>query len=409
MSALRIDPEQRFSCSQCGRCCHRLQVAVAETEVEFYRKRNASSWFRDAGGAEGDGGDPFEPLPGQPAFHRIRQRADGACGFLSPANRCRIHEELGAARKPLTCRVFPYSFHPAADAVVVTASFGCPSIIANQGQPIAAGESLIAIEALRKEWFAANQPRRAELHLVAGRKMDTRTGLVLRQGLLAMLKRDSADIRDNIRRIANTVDDLTRSRVLALPDSDFAAYLALTVPHAAASTAAPPHRKSGAIARLLQYGFLFAVTAVRSELEAPGQSRWGLRLRRMQLLAHFHGLAPGRDRVNVRLLKRQRVDINHPELRPIVVNYLRAALETLGAHGRPIVEELAVAVSHLNAAAALAVMNAGAAGTPVDAAIFSQALMEVADISRARNLLLDWALNRFSGGSEAVHHLVQLH
>ena len=45
--------------------------------------------------------DPFEGIPGVPGLQRIRKRADGACGFLSPDNRCRIHEELGAAKKPL--------------------------------------------------------------------------------------------------------------------------------------------------------------------------------------------------------------------------------------------------------------------------------------------------------------------
>ena len=49
-----------------------------------------------------------------------------------------------------------------------------------------------------------------------------RSSLQLRDGLLAMLKGDGADIRDNIGRIAGTIDDLTRSRVLALPEADFA-------------------------------------------------------------------------------------------------------------------------------------------------------------------------------------------
>ncbi len=413
---LRIDPEQRFTCSQCGRCCHRFHVVVSETEIEHFRTRNAAAWFRDTDGAEGDGGDPFEPFPGRPGFHRIRQRADGACGFLSPGNRCRIHEEIGAASKPLTCRIFPYSFHPAADAVVVTASFGCPTIVSNQGTLIATGDSLISIESLRKEWFATNSSTPAPLQLVAGRKMDRRAGRVLRDGLVAMLKRDSEDIRDNIRQIAGTIDDLTRSRVLALSDADFAEYISLTVPHAVATQAEPADRqpglprrrgraKPGAIARLLQYGFLFTVAAVGAELEAPGQSRWGLRVRRLQMLAHFHGLAPARGRINVQALKRQQVNVNDPEIRPIVFNALRATLETLGARGVPIVDELAIAASCLNAAAALAVMNADAAGNAVDGTMFSTALMEVADVSHARHAVLDWVLNRFSGGTEAVHHL----
>jgi len=237
---------------------------------------------------------------------------------------------------------------------------------------------------------------------VRGRAMTTRSGLQLREGLLAMLKRDSTDLRDNIRRIAATLDDLTRSRVLALPDADFAEYLALTVPHAAAKPDAPPAQEPGSIARLLQYGFLYTVTAIRADLEHPGQSRSRLRRRRLQLLAHFHGLAPGLERVRVKALKQTRVDINDPEIRPIVFHYLRAALETSGASGRPIVDELSIAASYLNAACALAVMNADAAGKTVNRATFAEALMEASDVSHARNVLLDWILKRFGGGSEAI-------
>jgi Fe-S-cluster containining protein len=403
--SLRIDPEQRFACSQCGRCCHRFDVVVSSAEIELYERRNAKAWFRDAAGAEGADRDLFEPIPGLPTLKRIRKRADGACGFLSEDNRCRIHEELGAARKPLTCRLFPYAFHPAADGVIVTASFGCPTIIANEGPLISTGESRIAIDSLRKEWFATNLLQPAPLQLVQGRAISTRSSLQLREGLLAMLKRDSADIRDNIRRLAATVDDLTRSRVAALPEADFAEYLALTVPHAAAKPDAPPAQQPGSIARLLQYGFLYTVTAIRADLEHPGQSRSRLRRLRLQLLAHFHGFAPGLERVRVNALKRTKVDINAPDIRPIVFHYLRATLETLGASGRPIVDELSIAASYLNAACALAVMNADAAATNIDRAIFSQALMEASDVSHAKNALLDWILKRFGAGTDALWHL----
>ena len=417
-SVLRIDPSQRFACAQCGRCCHRFDVVVSPAEIELYQKRNAGQWFSESGAApaadrdlSAEAGrakvDPFEPIPGLPTLKRIRKRADGACGFLSEDNRCRIHEELGAAKKPLTCRLFPYAFHPAADGVIVTASFGCPTIVANEGPLVSTGESRIAIDSLGKEWLAIDRPKAAPLELVPGRAITTRSSLQLRDGLLAMLKRDSADIRDNIRRIAGTIDDLTRSRVLALSDADFAEYLALTVPHAATKTAVPPTQKPGSIARLLQYGFLYTVTAIRADLEHPGQSRSRLRRLRLQLLAHFHGLAPGLERVRVKALKHARVDINDPGIRPIVFHYLRAALETLGASGRPIVDELGIAASYLNAASSLAVMNADAVGRPIDRAIFSQALLEAADVSHARNVLLDWVLARFSGGSDALWMLAR--
>ena len=335
-------------------------------------------------------------------MQRIRKRADGACGFLSADQRCRIHEELGAAKKPLTCRLFPYAFHAAADAVVVTASFGCPTIAANEGALIAAGESLAAIESLRKEWFDIHPSTPATLEFVKGRSLTTRSLLLLRQSLIAMLRRESVDIRDNLRRIAATLEDLTRSRVLALADEDFAEYLKLTVPHAAAQVEAPAARAPGALARLMQYGFLYTIASIRADLEHPGQSRRQLRMMRLRLLAHFHGLAPGLERVSVKALRRRRVDINAPQIRPIVVHYLRSTLETLGAHSRPVVDELSVAVAYLNAACALAAMNADAAGTDVNRRIFIDALTEASDASHARSVLLDWVLNRFSAGNDAL-------
>ena len=109
--------------------------------------------------------------------------------------------------------------------------------------------------------------------------------------------------------------------------------------------------------------------------------------------------------MRVGALKRHRIDINAPEIRPIVFHYLRSSLETLGSTGRPIVDELAIAFSYLNAAKALAVMNADAAGTAVDQRVFAQALMEASDVSHAKNALLEWILRRFGGGTEALWHL----
>ena len=400
---LLTDPSQRFACSQCGRCCHGFDVVVSAAEIDFYRRKNAAVWFRDDASAD-SGRDPFEPIPELPGLQRIRKRADGACGFLSKDNRCRIHEELGAAKKPLTCRLFPYSFHPTADGVVVKASFGCPTIVANTGPLSGAGDSLIALESLRKEWFATNSPPAAPRLFAKGKAINARSSRLLRDHLIAMLGREHDDIKSNIRRIATLIDDLTRSRVLALPDEDFAEYVSLTVPHASARPDAPPERTPSSTVRLLQYGFLYAVTAVREQTRPQGgrraRSRWLL----MRLLAHFHGLAPGIDGVNVGALKRRRVDINDPEIRPIVFHYLRSAIETLGADGRPIVDDLNIAASYLQAAIGLAKMNADAANTNVDRAIFSEALSQAADVSHARHGLLDWALERL-GGQLALHQL----
>src|SRR5713101_2992093 len=100
MPPLLLDPEQRFTCQQCGRCCRRgWDIALTPGEVKTYRRAKAERYYRERD--------------------------------LSPENRCRIHEELGAERKPLTCRLFPFRFHPAEGAAVLTASFCCPTVVRN--------------------------------------------------------------------------------------------------------------------------------------------------------------------------------------------------------------------------------------------------------------------------------------
>ena len=54
--------------------------------------------------------------------------------------------------------------------------------------------------------------------------------------MLARADNGSIDLRANVHRMALALDDLTRSRVLRLADADFAEYIKLTLPHAAAST-----------------------------------------------------------------------------------------------------------------------------------------------------------------------------
>ena len=132
---MHLSQDQHFTCGRCGRCCRRATVAVTEDEAASYRAARVARWFRErADGAEGTADDPFEAIDGHPALLQIRKRDDGACGFLSPAGLCRIHEELGVDRKPLACRVFPFRFHPVdgppAD-VVVTTSFACPTVVAD--------------------------------------------------------------------------------------------------------------------------------------------------------------------------------------------------------------------------------------------------------------------------------------
>jgi len=384
-------------------------VFVSAGERDAYLRRGVARWFRaDADHADPER-EPFEPVAQWPGQYRIRSRADGSCGFLSPENRCRLHEELGAAGKPLTCRMFPFTFHPSPGGVVVTASFGCLTIVENRGEPIAEGPGRRVLEALRDEWSATAGAAPAGRSLVAGRAIDGASTRILRESLLAMLGRPDAgglDLRANLRRIAHALDDLTRSRVLRLADADFADYLKLTLPYAAAQAAPPAPRPVGHIGRLMQRGFLYLVTATRLAIERRDLSPFALRLARLRLLAHFHGLGPATGGVNVRVLARRRVDVNGPALQPLAYHYLRAGIEALGARRRPLLDDLAITVSCLNAACALAVMRAG--GRPIDRTLLAGAIMDSVDVTQTdERTLLGRVLPRFASGVDALAVLGQ--
>jgi Fe-S-cluster containining protein len=407
---LRLDDAQRFTCSQCGRCCRRpWEIVVTPGEAEIYRKAGIARTYRERpDGPEGAARDPFEPIPGTLRFHRIRKRSDGACGFLSPENRCRIHEELGGRRKPLTCRMFPWRFHPVEGEVVVSTSFCCPTTIANEGAAVA--ELQPEIRALRGEWFAVYPEKAAPRVFVKRRAIDAATLETLRGILREMLDRPGPDglpdLRGSVLRIARTLEDLSRWRVLRLKGDSFAEYLALTARFAARTEKPVAPRPPSRVARLLARGFLFVVAGTRLQVENNARSglRLALRLRLLRLLLHFHGLGPGVSGIDLRAARRASVDVNDPALRPVAYQYLRASLESLGTGKRPVLEEIAVAVAFLNAALALAAMKAAESGRPVDRAVFSEALMEAVDLTHADDRgLLGRLLGSLSGGVESLY------
>lgn len=410
MTPLRIDPEQRFTCSQCGRCCRRpWQIVVTPAEAETYRKRGAARFYRErALGPEGAARDPFELLPGTRGFQRIRKRDDGACGFLSPENRCRLHEELGGARKPLSCRMFPYRFHPVEDKLLVTTSFCCPTTIANSGELVSARPQ--DLKALRAEWFAVYPEKPARVLYTRGRSIDGRTLGTLKEVLHQMLDRPGPggappDLRANVLRMGCTLEDLARHRVVRLDHEKFAEYLSLTGRYAATTDKPVAPRRPSLVGRLLQRGFLFVVAATRLQAENTSASglKLALRLRLLRLLLHFHSLAPGASGIELGAVRRTKVDVNAPELREAARHFLRASIESLGTGKRPALDEMALALSYLNAACDLAAMRADAARKPVDRAIFNEALMEAVDLTHADDRgLLGRMLGTLASGPDAL-------
>jgi len=405
---LRFDREQHFSCRLCGRCCRGGVVAVTEAEVASYREVEAGRWFREGSDAkEGTGADPFLPIRGQPGLYRIRKRPDGACGFLSRQDRCRIHEELGPLRKPLPCRVFPFSFHPTKGPTIVTTSFACPTVVADEGTPLP--ELNRELMSLAKAWLRSHPEPAPELLLVKERSLGSVPLDTLRGTLSRILERTGPgkayDLRANLRRLAAHLEDITRWRVLRLEDGDLAEYLKVMGRHAAEVEGHVVARRATRQGRRLGRGLLFAVLASRLQREEGRESglRLGLRLRLFALLAHLHGLGPPVAGFDVRLVRRGALDLDHPDVVSLVRRYLGATIETLGTGRRPVVEELAFAVAILNAAAALAALRATRAGkAPAGAEELRDGLVVAAELSHARPGGLVSAL---SGGVEALHVL----
>jgi len=383
-------------------CCRGAWVVVTPAEVERYRQMGAARWYTDDAVAEGGAVDPFEPIAH--GHYRIRKRADGACGFLSDDNRCRIHEQLGGAAKPLACRVFPFRFHPVEGRPLVTTSAACPTIVRNEGAPLAAQAKEIA--ALRSEWTRAFPEAGGPLLFTRGRPLAAGTLAAIKSTLKRMLIPPAAggpaDLARAAERMARWLEDLSRHRVARLPPAAFDEYVVLTGRHAAEDAATPPPAAPSAVTRLLSRGFLFTVLAVREQAaaSAPGIGR---HLRRMRHLAHLHGLAPATETVDREALRRVTLDPSDPEVHRIVQHALRSSVDGLGTGRRPVIDELAVQIATLAAGIALAAMATDRAGRDrIDAASLTAGINAAAQLAHADTGPLAALLPALAGGVDAL-------
>ena len=123
---------QNWDCQGCSLCCRQYHVPVTAEEM---KRIEAQGWEKES------------DFQGVPLFvraggwfsteYRLNHRPSGACVFLGPDNRCRIHVKFGSAAKPLACRIYPYSLVPAGDHWKLGLRFACPSAAADMGRPLA--------------------------------------------------------------------------------------------------------------------------------------------------------------------------------------------------------------------------------------------------------------------------------
>jgi Fe-S-cluster containining protein len=113
--------ETRFACGSCGACC-RSQAFGPLSAAEVTRLEQLAASDPGLGAAV-----VRRPEPGPLAreVYEVARRDDGRCVFLTDANRCRVHEELGAEAKPLACQVFPFAAQPGVEGVTVHDTTRC--------------------------------------------------------------------------------------------------------------------------------------------------------------------------------------------------------------------------------------------------------------------------------------------
>jgi Fe-S-cluster containining protein len=402
MSAIRLDTEQRFTCSTCARCCH-TEVVVTPGERAAYDGAQAGRWFREAdGAADGAARAAFEPLSGRPGWSRIRRRADGTCGFLSPQNLCRIHQELGADRKPLVCRLYPFGVFRTEIEVVAKTAFSCPTIAANEGEPVATQAP--AVRRLLQDWERDFGREARPLELVRGRPLAARALTTIRDTLRAMLDTPDADLSRSVRRMGFWLHDLARPRVARLAPDDFAEYVAVTGRHAREADRLTAETRPTSLSRLFARGFLFIVATTEAQRSHPqgGGLNIGLRWRLARLLAHAHGLGPATAELQ---MSARGLPLDVAATSPLLRHYLRASIETLGAGRRPVLDELALAAAVLRAAIDLGAMNARRLGAArIGREALRDGLAVAANVTHVDGTVAS-ILDGLTGGADAFYRL----
>lgn len=120
---------QHWDCGACADCCRTYHVRVNDVEKARLDEQNWDDTPELAGVARTVWDESLKA-------HRLNHRADGACVFLGPDNRCRIHAKYGSAAKPMACRIYPFILVPAGDHWRVSLRYACPATVANAGRPL---------------------------------------------------------------------------------------------------------------------------------------------------------------------------------------------------------------------------------------------------------------------------------
>jgi lysine-N-methylase len=122
---------EQYDCHGCGDCCFGTIIRLTPEDYERIRKQRWEEHpdyrgvkiFVRAGLLGGE--------------YQLAKRGDGACIFLTPERRCRIHQDFGAEAKPLICQMAPLQLVPLEQFAYLTVRRYCRSAAKDHGRPLA--------------------------------------------------------------------------------------------------------------------------------------------------------------------------------------------------------------------------------------------------------------------------------
>lgn len=183
---LNFAPEDRFSCTNCGKCCV-VPWAARVLDREAVTVRELHCFQR----LEREGYRPLEVVNEQ--LH-LGRNGDYRCHFLGQDGLCDIHREKGAEAKPAVCRLYPYSLINTPDGYFVSLMYTCPAVISGTGVELEVGAAdLLQTMRSTPEYFAPDHVPTGLVTMVPGLKIEWRAYLDFERGLLQTV-RQGADL-----------------------------------------------------------------------------------------------------------------------------------------------------------------------------------------------------------------------
>jgi len=321
-----IDPQARFTCGGCTRCCTQpYAVIMEEAKAQALLKHDFSAYPQLAGQTL------FTNSKDAPAGYVVLPKQAGTtrCLFLADDGLCLIHKEMGADAKPRNCLKYPFHISPTYVDDRVSLDFGCPNVQNPAGRPLSAqGTDVVSIcppskipvyRDARVDFCAGAQLPHAEFELLLDRceqAMMAENGESIWQRFARIL-RLLQGVQTELRERPAVLAEWLTSQARALSDEAMAAPLPYRNPAAAPS----PVR------------MMFAATLLRDVLPVDAMLNLSL-WRRVRLLPKLMSLAKLTGRYESKFLGRE-IDIDamlrhplEPDLEPAATALLQRYYRT---------------------------------------------------------------------------------